>query len=152
MSYQQLRRLPCQQAQIRQKSRGISEDIAEAAMAACTLEVPNELDYGLTKRKVIYKAYDGCYPPTPAVEQRLPYEECFYRLDCLVNQLEANSGTIKWAENATLGYCPQDSKAEFDLWMTDKYPADLWTRFPWGGASQGIWVDDPQGPGRLHEH
>jgi heterodisulfide reductase subunit A len=56
------------QVQIRQQSRGIGDDIAQAAMAACTLEVPNELDYGLTKRKVIYKAYDGCYPPTPAVD------------------------------------------------------------------------------------
>jgi ATPase subunit of ABC transporter with duplicated ATPase domains len=35
-------------------------------------------------------------------------------LRCLVNELEASSGKIKWAENATLGYCPQDSTAEFD--------------------------------------
>ena len=35
-------------------------------------------------------------------------------LRCLMNELTANSGTIKWAENATLGYCPQDSNAEFD--------------------------------------
>lgn len=35
-------------------------------------------------------------------------------LRCLMNELEANSGTIKWAENATLGYCPQDNAAEFD--------------------------------------
>lgn len=35
-------------------------------------------------------------------------------LRCLMNLVTANSGTIKWAENATLGYCPQDSNADFD--------------------------------------
>jgi ATPase subunit of ABC transporter with duplicated ATPase domains len=35
-------------------------------------------------------------------------------LRCLMNELVADSGTIKWAENAALGYCPQDSSAEFD--------------------------------------
>lgn len=35
-------------------------------------------------------------------------------LRCLVNELEANEGKIKWAENACLGYCPQDSSADFD--------------------------------------
>jgi ATPase subunit of ABC transporter with duplicated ATPase domains len=35
-------------------------------------------------------------------------------LRCLVNELEADHGTIKWAENATLGYCPQDSNAQFE--------------------------------------
>ncbi|MCA9931412.1 MAG: CoB--CoM heterodisulfide reductase iron-sulfur subunit A family protein, partial [Anaerolineales bacterium] len=56
------------QATIRQQSRGISDELAEAAMAACTVEVPNEFDYGLTKRKAVYRAYPGCYPPTPAVD------------------------------------------------------------------------------------
>jgi len=32
----------------------------------------------------------------------------------LMNEISANSGKIKWAENATLGYCPQDSSAEFN--------------------------------------
>ncbi len=35
-------------------------------------------------------------------------------LRCLVNELQANSGDIKWAENAVFGYCPQDSTADFD--------------------------------------
>ncbi len=35
-------------------------------------------------------------------------------LRCLMKELAANSGTIKWAENATQGYCPQDSNAEFE--------------------------------------
>ena len=34
-------------------------------------------------------------------------------LRCLINEISANEGTIKWAENATLGYCPQDSTADF---------------------------------------
>ena len=34
-------------------------------------------------------------------------------LRCLMNELSANHGTIQWAEAATLGYCPQDSTADF---------------------------------------
>ena len=45
-------------------------------------------------------------------------------LRCLMNELSPSNGSIKWAENATLGYCPQDSGANFDNelnlfdWMT----------------------------------
>lgn len=35
-------------------------------------------------------------------------------LRCLMNLLEPQNGKIQWAENATLGYCPQDSSADFD--------------------------------------
>ncbi|MCR8922274.1 ABC-F family ATPase [Dasania sp. GY-MA-18] len=35
-------------------------------------------------------------------------------LRCLMNEIKANGGNIKWAENATLGYCPQDSGDDFD--------------------------------------
>lgn len=35
-------------------------------------------------------------------------------LRCLMNEIKANGGKIKWAENATLGYCPQDSGDDFD--------------------------------------
>ena len=35
-------------------------------------------------------------------------------LRCLMDELSATNGSKKWAENATLGYCPQDSNAEFD--------------------------------------
>ena len=35
-------------------------------------------------------------------------------LRCLMGELEASQGDIKWSENATLAYCPQDSTAEFD--------------------------------------
>ncbi len=37
---------------------------------------------------------------------------------CLVDELTPKGGVIKWAENATLGYCPQDSTADFDIDMT----------------------------------
>jgi heterodisulfide reductase subunit A len=53
---------------IEQQSRGVSDDIAEAAIAACTTEVPDEYNYGLTRRKVIYRKYPGCYPSSPAVD------------------------------------------------------------------------------------
>jgi heterodisulfide reductase subunit A len=56
------------QVQIRQQSRGVSADIAEDAMAACTQEVPDEFNYGLTKRKVVYRSCPDCYPVSPAVD------------------------------------------------------------------------------------
>ena len=42
-------------------------------------------------------------------------------LRCLMNEISPNNGTIQWAENASLGYCPQDSDAEFksDLSLFD---------------------------------
>lgn len=45
-------------------------------------------------------------------------------LRLLMAELSADKGTIQWAENATLGYCPQDSTEEFQSqlnlfdWMT----------------------------------
>jgi ATPase subunit of ABC transporter with duplicated ATPase domains len=35
-------------------------------------------------------------------------------LRCLIDELQANSGEVKWAENATLGYCPQDATSDFE--------------------------------------
>jgi ATPase subunit of ABC transporter with duplicated ATPase domains len=35
-------------------------------------------------------------------------------LRCLMNQIEPSQGVIKWSENATHAYCPQDSSADFD--------------------------------------
>lgn len=35
-------------------------------------------------------------------------------LRCLMDELKANEGTIKWAENAEIGYCPQDSTKDFN--------------------------------------
>jgi ATPase subunit of ABC transporter with duplicated ATPase domains len=35
-------------------------------------------------------------------------------LRCLIDEITANQGDIKWSENATIGYCPQDSTADFE--------------------------------------
>jgi ATPase subunit of ABC transporter with duplicated ATPase domains len=35
-------------------------------------------------------------------------------LRCLMDQIQANQGEIKWSENASIAYCPQDSTADFD--------------------------------------
>ena len=35
-------------------------------------------------------------------------------LRCLMGELKANHGDMKWSENASLAYCPQDSTADFD--------------------------------------
>ncbi|HEY7775303.1 MAG TPA: ABC-F family ATPase, partial [Kineobactrum sp.] len=35
-------------------------------------------------------------------------------LRCLLNELQPANGVVKWAENATVAYCPQDSTADFD--------------------------------------
>ncbi|PMH44941.1 ABC-F family ATPase [Vibrio sp. 10N.286.49.B3] len=35
-------------------------------------------------------------------------------LRCLVGDLEQSQGIVKWSENASVGYCPQDSTADFD--------------------------------------
>ena len=53
---------------VQQHTRGVTNENAEALMAACSQEVPDEFNYGLTQRKVIYKPYAGCYPSTPAVD------------------------------------------------------------------------------------
>ena len=34
-------------------------------------------------------------------------------LRCLVNELTPQSGVINWAENARIGYCPQDNTSDF---------------------------------------
>jgi len=35
-------------------------------------------------------------------------------LRCLTEELSANTGVVKWSENAEIGYCPQDSTADFE--------------------------------------
>jgi heterodisulfide reductase subunit A len=56
------------QIQIKQNSRGVTDDNAEALMQACAETVPDEFNYGLTERKLIYRSYPDCFPPTPAVD------------------------------------------------------------------------------------
>ncbi len=47
-------------------------------------------------------------------------------LKCLVNDIEPSSGTIKWSENATIGYFAQDHTADFELDMTLYDWMDQW--------------------------
>jgi heterodisulfide reductase subunit A len=54
--------------QICQHSRGVSAENNEALVAACQQEIPDDFNYGLKNRKIIYRAYPGCYPPLPAVD------------------------------------------------------------------------------------
>lgn len=53
---------------ILQHSRGVTSENAEKLMAKCQKEVPDEFNYGLRQRKVIYQPFDGCYPNLPAVD------------------------------------------------------------------------------------
>ena len=53
---------------ITQHSRGVDEETAEKLMDKCQKQVPDEFNYGLKRRKVIYRPYEGCYPSTPAVD------------------------------------------------------------------------------------
>jgi ATPase subunit of ABC transporter with duplicated ATPase domains len=39
-------------------------------------------------------------------------------LRCLMNEISATAGKVKWAENATVAYCPQDSSEDFDSDLT----------------------------------
>jgi heterodisulfide reductase subunit A len=55
-------------ANVRQHSRGVDESNAADLMAACKQEIPDAFNYGLTQRKTIYRQYEGCYPPMPAVD------------------------------------------------------------------------------------
>jgi heterodisulfide reductase subunit A len=53
---------------VTQHARGVPEHMAEALLSACAQETPDSFNYGLTRRKVIYQPYPGCYPATPAVD------------------------------------------------------------------------------------
>lgn len=39
-------------------------------------------------------------------------------LRCLMDELSMQKGTVKWSENAAIGYCPQDSTNDFDNNLT----------------------------------
>ena len=54
--------------QLIQHSRGVTDENAMELMAACTQTVPDEFNYGLTDRKIIYTPYEDCFPHTPAVD------------------------------------------------------------------------------------
>lgn len=56
--------------QIRQHARGVDDNFkeVEAALADCPVEVPDEFNYGLTKRKAIIRPFPGAYPQLPAID------------------------------------------------------------------------------------
>ncbi|MGD8633471.1 MAG: CoB--CoM heterodisulfide reductase iron-sulfur subunit A family protein, partial [Anaerolineales bacterium] len=56
------------QVRIMQDTRGVSDETGEAAMQACEQTISDPFNYGLTERKLVYRAYPGCYPETPAVD------------------------------------------------------------------------------------
>ena len=61
-------------------------------------------------------------------------------LKCLVDDLTPNKGVVKWAENASVGYIPQDSSNDFDC--------DL-TLFEWMSQWRSPKHDDLQVKGML---
>jgi heterodisulfide reductase subunit A len=69
------------QVQVRRLPRGTTQGFTgfEAAAAACPVEVPDEFNFGLTKRKAIYRPYQGSYPQTPAID----WENCTRCGKCL---------------------------------------------------------------------
>jgi heterodisulfide reductase subunit A len=86
---------------IRQESRGVTDEIADAAMAACEAEVEDEFNYGLTRRKVIYRAYPGCYPSTPAVDwEHCPDGRLELRLNGKITTLENQPQTYEMTVGA----------------------------------------------------
>ena len=56
------------QIELLQQSRGVDDTNGDEIMAACQQSVPDEFNYGLTSRKVVYRSYPGCCPHTPAVD------------------------------------------------------------------------------------
>ena len=61
------------QVQVRQHARALEGNgtAVEAALAACPADVPDESNYGLTRRRPIFAA-DGRFPPVPAID----WEHC----------------------------------------------------------------------------
>ena len=55
---------------IRQQPRGVTPELVQIdeAIAACPEETANEFDYNLTRRKALYRPYEGCSPPLPAID------------------------------------------------------------------------------------
>lgn len=57
---------------VRLEPRGVGEHLTYPgnAIAACPEETINEFDFALSRRKAIYMAYPGCFPPMPAIDWR----------------------------------------------------------------------------------
>ena len=86
----------------------------DKAIKACPIDVPDEFNYGLTKRKAIYKPYDGAYPDLPAIDMDncTKCTECVkivgnaINLDLVPETIKINVGTIIVAS----GYDPYKPK------------------------------------------
>lgn len=104
------------QVGVNRQPRGVHENFMEAqsAMAACPVEVPDEFNYGLTKRKAIYQPYSDSYPETPAID----WENCTKCGKCLeaVKQgidLESEPETIELTAGAIVmatGFNPYEPR------------------------------------------
>jgi heterodisulfide reductase subunit A len=57
---------------IRLIPRGVSAECPDpqGAIAACPEEAVDQFNLGLSKRKAIYRPFEGCYPPIPAIDWR----------------------------------------------------------------------------------
>jgi heterodisulfide reductase subunit A len=66
---------------IRQTPRGVRRPFAgaAAAIAACPVSVPDEFNFGLSKRKAIYQPYEGCTPAGPVID----WQSCTRCGDCV---------------------------------------------------------------------
>jgi heterodisulfide reductase subunit A len=66
---------------IRKHPRGVDNNFnaVDKAIAVCPVEVPDEFNFGLTKRKAIYLPYVGCFPASPVIDR----EHCSKCKECL---------------------------------------------------------------------
>jgi heterodisulfide reductase subunit A2 len=78
---------------VKQVSRGIKSSVTEAeykaAAEACPVEVTDDFNYGISKRKAIYMPYATAYPSVPAID----WEHCTQCGSCgpiLKDKLELN--------------------------------------------------------------
>ncbi|MDY6835905.1 MAG: CoB--CoM heterodisulfide reductase iron-sulfur subunit A family protein, partial [Chloroflexota bacterium] len=55
---------------IKQQPRGTSKELAsvEAAITSCPIEIESNFDYGLSRRKAIYRPYENSRPSLPAID------------------------------------------------------------------------------------
>lgn len=53
---------------ITQHSRGVRGETIDDLLASCASEIPDEYNYGITNRKIIYRPYDGCYPSSHVID------------------------------------------------------------------------------------
>jgi heterodisulfide reductase subunit A len=69
------------ETRIRQQLRGVTGNFEtiDEVIAACPVEVPDEFNFGLTKRKAIYRPYAGCYTAGPVIDR----EYCTRCKECL---------------------------------------------------------------------